>query len=57
MCRDGNVRDKYDAILLHSASYHGRLEMAQALLDNDINVNVKNHRAETALHVSVTGQR
>jgi ankyrin repeat protein len=47
----GNVRDMYDTILLHSASYYGRLEMAQVLLDNDIQVDAKNHRGETALHV------
>ena len=48
---DGNVRDLYDTVLLHSACYHGRPEMVQVLLDNDVQVNVKNHRGETALHV------
>ena len=48
---DGNVRDKYDAILLHSASYHGRLEMVRMLLSHGVNSNATNHRGETALHV------
>ena len=48
---DGTAREKYDTILLHSACYHGRLEMAQVLLDHDIKVNAKNYRGETALHV------
>jgi ankyrin repeat protein len=46
---DRNVRDMYDTILLHSASYHGKLEMVQVLLENDIQVDAKNHRGETAL--------
>ena len=48
---DGNVQAKYDTILLHSASYHGRLEMVRMLLSNGVNSNAKNHRGETALHV------
>ena len=52
----GNVQDKYDAILLHSASYYGRHAMAQLLLNNDINVNVKNHRGDTALHAVSRGK-
>jgi ankyrin repeat protein len=53
---DGKVRDKYDAILLHSASYYGKFEMAQVLLDNHVNVNVKSHLAETALHAVSRGK-
>ena len=53
---DGDVREKYDTILLHLASYHGKLEMMQLLLDNDVNVNLKNHRGETALHVVSRGK-
>ncbi|KAN0141840.1 Ankyrin repeat-containing domain protein [Lactarius tabidus] len=47
----GRVQDKYDTILLHSASYHGRLEMVRTLLENGVKSNTKNHRGETALHV------
>ncbi|KAH9066250.1 ankyrin repeat-containing domain protein [Lactarius vividus] len=51
-----NARDKYDTILLHSACYYGRLEMAQVLLDHDIKVNAKNHWGDTALHVVSRGE-
>ena len=47
----GKVQDKYDTILLHSASYHGRPEMVRTLLKNGVKSNTKNHRGETALHV------
>ena len=47
----GKVQDKYDTILLHSASYHGRLEMVRTLLKKGVKSNAKNHRGETALHV------
>lgn len=47
----GKVQDKYDTILLHSASYHGRPDMVRTLLDSGVKSNVKNHRGETALHV------
>ena len=47
----GKVQDKYDTILLHSTSYHGRLEMVRTLLKNSVKSNAKNHRGETALHV------
>lgn len=56
-CRvDRNIRDKYDTILLHSASYHGELETAQILLKNGVKPNVKNHLGETALHVVSRGR-
>jgi ankyrin repeat protein len=51
----GSVQDKYDTILFHSASYHGRLEMVRMLLNQGIKSNVKNHRGETALHVVSRG--
>ena len=47
----GKVQDKYDTILLHTASYHGRLEMVRKLLKKGVKSNTKNHRGETALHV------
>lgn len=47
----GKVQDKYDTILLHSASYHGRPDMVRTLLENGVKPNAKNHRGETALHV------
>ena len=53
---DGTARDKYDTILLHSACYYGRLEMAQVLLDQDVKVNAMNYRDETAFHVVASGK-
>ncbi|KAH9061940.1 ankyrin repeat-containing domain protein [Lactarius vividus] len=53
---DKNAQDKYDTILLHSASYYGRPEMVQMLLDHDVKSNVKNHWDETALHVVSRGK-
>ena len=50
-----NVQDKYDTILLHSASYHGRPEMLRILLDHGVRSNAKNPRGETALHVVSRG--
>jgi ankyrin repeat protein len=47
----GKVQDKFNTILLHSASYHGRPEMVLTLLENGVKSNAKNHRGETALHV------
>lgn len=47
----GKVQDKYNTILLHSASYHGRPDMVRTLLENGVKPNAKNHRGETALHV------
>lgn len=47
----GNVQDKYDTILLHSASYHGRPDMVRTLLENGVKSNAKNHWGETAFHV------
>ena len=52
----GSVQDKYDTILLHSASYHGRPEMARILLDHGVKSNAKNHRGETALHMVTRGR-
>ena len=46
-----NIQDKYDTILLHSASYHGRLEMVRTLLNHGVKSSAKNHLGETALHV------
>ena len=48
---DSNTLDKYDTILLHSASYLGRLEMVRILLNHGVKSNAKNHWGETALHV------
>jgi ankyrin repeat protein len=48
---DGNVHDKYDTILLHSALYQGSPEMVARLLNHCVKVNAKNHWGETALHV------
>ncbi|KAN0141504.1 Ankyrin repeat-containing domain protein [Lactarius tabidus] len=48
---DGNVHDKYDTILLHSALHQGSPEMVARLLDQCVKVNEKNHWGETALHV------
>jgi ankyrin repeat protein len=48
---DGNVHDKYDTILLHSALHQGSPEMVARLLDQCVKVNAKNHWGETALHV------
>ncbi len=53
---DGNLQDRRETILLHSSSYHGRLEMAQRLLDVGVNSNAKNHRSETALHMVSRGK-
>ncbi|KAH8979869.1 ankyrin repeat-containing domain protein [Lactarius akahatsu] len=52
------ARDKYryDAILLHSASYHGRPEMVRMLLNHGVKSNAKNRRGETALHVVSRGR-
>ena len=47
----GKTQDKYDTILLHSASYHGMPDMVRTLLENGVKSNAKNHRGETALHV------
>jgi ankyrin repeat protein len=51
-----DVHDKYDTVLLHSAAYHGRLEMVRMLLDHSVKSNSKNHRGETALHVVSRGR-
>ena len=51
-----NVQDRYDTIILHSASYHGRLETARMLLNCGVKSNAKNHRGETALHVMSRGR-
>ena len=50
------VQDKYDTILLHSASYHGNLEMVRMLLQHDVKSNEMNHRGETALHLVSRGR-
>jgi ankyrin repeat protein len=50
------VKDKYDTILLHFASYHGRLEMVRMLLNHGVKPNAKNHQGETALHVASRGR-
>ena len=52
---DGNVQEKYDTILLHSASYHGRPEMARILLNHGVKSIAKNHKGETALHMVSRG--
>ena len=46
---DRSIQDKYDSILLHSASYHGRLEMVRMLLDHSVKSSAKNLWGETAL--------
>ncbi len=53
---DGNLQDRRETILLHSSSYHGRLEISQRLLDLGVNSNAKNHRSETALHMVSRGE-
>ncbi|KAH8983016.1 ankyrin repeat-containing domain protein [Lactarius akahatsu] len=53
---DRNVQDKYETILLHSASYHGKPDMLQILLNHGVNSNAKNHLGKTALHVVSRGK-
>ncbi|KAH9056407.1 ankyrin repeat-containing domain protein [Lactarius vividus] len=53
---DGSVQDMYDTILLHSAAYHGRPEMARILSDCGVKSNAKNYWGETALHVVSRGR-
>ena len=45
----------YEIILSHSASYQGTPEMVRMLLNDGVNVNVKNHWGETLLHLVSRG--
>ena len=54
-CRDVNIRDVDDATPLFLASYHGRLEISQLLLDHGANPHAENFQGRNSLHVLSQG--
>ena len=54
---EDKVRDMYETILLHSASYQGTPEMVETLLKHNVKLNAKNHWSEAVLHVVSRGRQ
>jgi ankyrin repeat protein len=53
---DVQAKDKTKHTALHSASFHGRLEIAKILLDHGAIANVESEQGETPLHLVSRGE-
>ena len=53
---DVNARDKIGWIPLHMAAFHGRVGVAQVLLDHGANATLETKNGETALHIISRGK-